>query len=504
MRAVRFGAAAAFGILEAVAATILVVSSSHDTRPWLTAGFAIPAGLTFVTAGLVALWRRPENGTGTLLAATGYLWFIAALTESNNSWVFTIGFVFSNLAFVAFAALVLAYPDGHLTGRDVALVTVGGLTAIVGNALVLLLDETPATDCRRCPGSAIAVVNSRAAAEIVTLVSTIVIVAVLALIVATLVRRWRRSSVTSRRALRPVYLSCGISVGLLLVSVAVDQMSRRTYSVTWVMFLVSFTLVPLSFLVGVLRTRFDRAAAARMVLSLDAGVSLRDAVADALHDPSLEIVYRLGDRDGWVDAEGRDVTEPVATPGRAVTMVERNGRRVAALVHDPSLADEPDTIELVAAAVGLPLENVRLQAELRSQFGFLVTLVNTAPSLFVHLDTECRIVNQNAAAVEAAGEDDEEKIRGRYYWDVFIDPAERDAVIARFDAASPEHPAAEYENTFVNRRGERRVVFWRSAPLHDEFGRTRGIITGGIDITERQEEAAAREREREFLNTIAN
>ena len=92
-----------------------------------------------------------------------------------------------------------------------------------------------------------------------------------------------------------------------------------------------------------------------------------------------------------------------------MTTVERNGRRVAALVHDPSLADEPDTIDLVATAVGLPLENVRLQAELRSQFGFLVTLVNTAPSLFVHLDTECRIVNQNAAAVEAAGEDDEER-----------------------------------------------------------------------------------------------
>ena len=98
MRALRFGLAAALVIIEAAAATALVVASNHDTRPWLTAGFAIPAGLTFVAAGLVALWRRPDNVTGSLLAATGYLWFIAALTESNNSWVFTIGFVFSNLA----------------------------------------------------------------------------------------------------------------------------------------------------------------------------------------------------------------------------------------------------------------------------------------------------------------------------------------------------------------------------------------------------------------------
>ena len=45
-------------------------------------------------------------------------------------------------------------------------------------------------------------------------------------------------------------------------------------------------------------------------------------------------------------------------------------------------------------------------------------------------------------------------------------------MIARFGEAAPEHPAVEYENTFVNRRGERRVVFWRSAPLPDEHGRT--------------------------------
>src|SRR4029078_7664894 len=90
------------------------------------------------------------------------------------------------------------------------------------------------------------------------------------------------------------------------------------------------------------------------------------------------------------------------------------------------------------------------------------------------------------------------------FWSVCTDEAERADVVARFEAAAPVHPAVEYENTFVNSRGENRVVFWRSAPLPDEHGRTRGIIAGGIDITARHEEAAPREREREFLNTIAN
>ncbi len=250
--------------------------------------------------------------------------------------------------------------------------------------------------------------------------------------------------------------------------------------------------------------RLDRTGTTTILRALDAGVPLRDAVAEALHDPTLEIVYRLDAGEGWVDEQGRPVVEPHAAPGRSVAMVDRNGRRIAAIVHDPSLSGRPETIDLVASSVGLQLENIRLQAELRSRFHFLVTAVDTAPSLFVHLDVDGRILNQNQAAVDAAGVDDEEEIRGRYFWEVFIDPLLRPGVQERFEAAAPAHPAVEYEDTFVNESGERRVVFWRSAPLHDEHGRVRGIIAGGIDITARHEEAEASERARIFLNAIAN
>ena len=49
------------------------------------------AGISFIAAGLIALYRRPENRTGVYLAAVGYLWFFAALTEANNDVVFTLG-----------------------------------------------------------------------------------------------------------------------------------------------------------------------------------------------------------------------------------------------------------------------------------------------------------------------------------------------------------------------------------------------------------------------------
>jgi signal transduction histidine kinase len=78
--------------------------------------------------------------------------------------------------------------------------------------------------------------------------------------------------------------------------------------------------------------------------------------------------------------------------------------------------------------------------------------------------------------VKAAGLDNQEQVRGRFFWDVFIAPEEREDVIARFHALAPDYAASEYENTFTNEHGERRVVYWRAAPVQDDDGRVVSII----------------------------
>ena len=255
-----------------------------------------------------------------------------------------------------------------------------------------------------------------------------------------------------------MYLSCGIALTLLLTTVLIDRVQSRSYSATWVLFLVSFAAVPITFLGGLLRTRFDRASATRLLLTIEAGQDIGEAIGSALGDPSIEIAYPVAPGNTWVDRHGAVVEAPQSTPTRSVTMVEPRGSVVAALIHDPVLDTEPELVQAVVSVVGLPLLNERLQAELRAQYAFLETIADTAPSLLITIDLEGRIVNQNRAAVVASGYDDEEEIRGRPFWDVLIDPGERDDVIARFHAAAPDHPPAEYENTFTNARGEELVV----------------------------------------------
>jgi signal transduction histidine kinase len=48
-------------------------------------------------------------------------------------------------------------------------------------------------------------------------------------------------------------------------------------------------------------------------------------------------------------------------------VLERSGRPIAALVHDPALGERQELLDAVSTAAGLALENERLQAELRAQ-----------------------------------------------------------------------------------------------------------------------------------------
>ena len=52
---------------------------------------------------------------------------------------------------------------------------------------------------------------------------------------------------------------------------------------------------------------------------------------------------------------------------RAVTKLDSEGEPVAALIHDPSLLEDPRLVEAAAAAARLSLENARLHAETRAQ-----------------------------------------------------------------------------------------------------------------------------------------
>jgi signal transduction histidine kinase len=91
-----------------------------------------------------------------------------------------------------------------------------------------------------------------------------------------------------------------------------------------------------------------------------AAEGMREALSSWLHDPSLQVAYRVDGTYRDADLETVDVS---ARPGRATSRLVENGEEIAVLVHRPGLFDNPDAIREVVTAARLGLENERLRAE---------------------------------------------------------------------------------------------------------------------------------------------
>jgi signal transduction histidine kinase len=122
------------------------------------------------------------------------------------------------------------------------------------------------------------------------------------------------------------------------------------------------------FFVGLLRWRLSVASALQTlgIRIRDGGdaETLRAMLAEAIGDPTLQLVYRVPARGGlWVDADGREVALPGPGSGQHVTEIRDGDRRVAAMVHDEALRDQEDLIEAAAGYARITLDNRRLYAQ---------------------------------------------------------------------------------------------------------------------------------------------
>jgi signal transduction histidine kinase len=187
-----------------------------------------------------------------------------------------------------------------------------------------------------------------------------------------LIRKLVLAPPRTRRVLAPLLLAA-ITVALRAVFESVFTFVHRPSAILYEYLfwwqISAFIALPVALLAGFLRARLARANVSDLLLELERTPThgVRDALARALDDPTLELAFWLPERRAFVDAAGQEVELPDERATRAVTRLGHDGEPVAALVHDPSLRDDPKLIEAAAAAARLALENARLQADVRAQ-----------------------------------------------------------------------------------------------------------------------------------------
>jgi signal transduction histidine kinase len=164
-----------------------------------------------------------------------------------------------------------------------------------------------------------------------------------------------------------------LTIVAVAVSVANDVVAQPLGDVAKQVLYFAMASLPVAVLFVLVQRRLARAAVAGLVVELgerEVAADLRQALARALGDPSLQVAYWFPAGGRYVDSEGGPVELPAPEAGRT-TVVERRGRPIAALIHDPALQDNVELIDSVCAAAALTLENERLRAELRARLSEL-------------------------------------------------------------------------------------------------------------------------------------
>ena len=321
---------------------------------WLT--------LSYILCGLYAWWRRPESRFGPLMVAAGFVNFLSTLSWTTYDVTFTLGQALDLLPPVLFMHVFLAFPSGHLRDSFERALVAGAYAAAV------ILQIGRMTFGFFGPHNLLEVTANEDAALLTLRVSLLTMSAFCLAAVGVLVlRRRRRRTLRRSRALLVDAFAVGlVMIACLYISAAFEGPAVR--QIRWATF-ATLGLAPLVFLAALLKARLDRSSVGDLFLELNsepAPGDLRDALARALRDPSLQLAYWLPDYECYADLHGQPV-ELEDLAGRAITLIDREGEHVAALIHDPALEDEPELLESVQAAAGIALENGRLHAELQAR-----------------------------------------------------------------------------------------------------------------------------------------
>jgi len=346
----------------AAAAVFVITAGIDEPAPEVDAVLVTWITLSYVLCGLIAWSRRPESRFGPLMVAAGFGPLLSRLSEVDASLPQTIGEPCRLLPIVLFLHVFLAYPSGTLERGFERVLLAAGYTTVVGFGIAAM---TLGLSGRK---SLIEVVNYPDVGGVLLGIGRIGTAAVALTGLGVLFVRARSLRRPVRRSL---VRAC---FALALVSLAIGVLMRHfelraAEPIKW----IGFTLIgvaPVLFLIGFLRARLARSAVADLFVELrpdPAPADLRDALARALSDPSLKLVYWLPEFGSYADLHGQEVDLRELRADQAVTLIDNKGEHVAALLHEPALKDEPELLDAVTAAVAISLENGRLHAELRAR-----------------------------------------------------------------------------------------------------------------------------------------
>jgi signal transduction histidine kinase len=387
--------------LAATAATVAIVQAgpsdtlAGDSTLALMAEIAV--GLLLVAAAAAA---RAPTGLRLLLAASGVAWLVAEWNSPGAGVGFTAGLVLYAAWPPLLAHAALRYGGRSLSRPAIALLAVAYADTLLILGLGTALFFDPHTQgCFDCPANRLLVSSHPDLVHDLARTGLWIAAAWTAAFATLVLARLVRATPARNRIELPVLLPAATAIALFGAR-AVHGAERGFLSndpadrALWLAQLAALALVAAGVAWERLRARRARDRLAELVLELGRSApagGLRDQLAEAFGDPSLELLHALDDAGGWVDGDGRPARLP-DDAGRAVTPVVAGGRELSAIVHRRGLLEDPAVAAELSDAARLALEHERLGAVRLAQ---LESLRASRARIVATADTERRSLERD-------------------------------------------------------------------------------------------------------------
>jgi signal transduction histidine kinase len=401
--------ACALGGLALTGVTVAVTFAGVDARhaELAAAGRALMV-LVPVAVGCYAWYRGPHRRFGLLLMAAGFGWFLTTLAESDNSVLYSSGRVAGWLVEFELIYLALAFPSGRISYRIDRWIVAAVVILIAALYLPTALIDSdfpvpaPYTTCNSgCPQNAFFALPSEPAFVDSGIRPLRDALAAFFFLVVTfrLARRVERANRPMRMAVTPVLAAAVVrfsAAGVFLIMRRLDANAAALDVVGWAAAL-AIPLMAAGFFLGLVRWRLFVATSLQTLGSrirdADDSETLRARLAEAIGDPTLQLVYWVPERGGhWVDADGKEAALPELGSGRGITEVREGSRRLAAMLHDEVLGDQDELIQAAAGYALIAVDNQRLYAEVETS---LVEVSESRARMIASADRERRRIERD-------------------------------------------------------------------------------------------------------------
>jgi signal transduction histidine kinase len=365
---------AAVGLLGAAAAAgvAYVTAENHAAAP---AHIAVELRVFiiggYIAGGIYAQTSRIQARMGALLIAAGLFSSLWLLNGSTNRFAFTVGVVCASAMPTIVAYVILAHPTGHVPEKRFLWITGGVLAASWLLSAVIAVQpplKTPLVTC--APHCSVHGALWPSISGVVPVLTAVAVLSWLTLTIGTpilVTRRARSSSAPVRHSLVPVWIAALVFAASLVAYLVLLVVWPRAAPTVGAVYIAIGGVVPLAILSGLSRERmFMGQTLAELVneLARHPQADTEALISAALRDPSLRIAYCRPESGTYVDSAGKRIDELPAD--RAVTWIERDRRRVAAVMYNPELRGLERFVRAIASAALIRLENAQTEADLKA------------------------------------------------------------------------------------------------------------------------------------------